>query len=300
MIKPFVSIIIPYYKAKSTILRAIKSIENQSNSEWELLIVDDGSEDDLDVFLSKSLNEKIKLLKKGNTGPSDSRNYGVEHAEGQFIAFLDSDDWLSSDWLERFKSIFDSEPFDIAYCYGSLVDEKTKEKIDWNRYERFKIKNKDHQFNNLVGTFIVSQSAFEKAGRFDPKLRYSENMDLALRVISLNDGLRKQYIPESLVFFGNTTDSKARNGKYGRALLLKDLNYFQTKHQSILEENPIFLRALIRRQLVCATVCLDPRRYLVKLQQLFQYSWKEGMVYSLLFIALPINYFRLRRFGFRK
>ena len=300
MIRPFVSIIIPYYNAKDTILRAIKSIGNQKVSDWELLIVDDGSGDELEDYLSTMLNDKIRLLKKNNSGPSASRNYGVDHAEGEFLAFLDSDDWLSPDWLSRFKSTFEVEPYDIAYCYGSLVDEKTKEKIDWNRFEKFIIKNEDHQFNNLVGTFIVSKSVFEKAGRFDPALRYSENMDLALRIINLNEGLRKQYIPESLVFFGNTTDSQARNGKYGRALLLKDLNYFQSKHQGILEENPNFLRAVIRRQLVCATICLEPRRYLVKLQQLFQYSWKDGMVYSLLFMALPINYFRLRRFGFRK
>jgi glycosyltransferase involved in cell wall biosynthesis len=298
--KPFVSIIIPYYKAKDTILRAIKSIENQRNSDWELLIVDDGSEDGIEDYLSNTLNEKIRLLKKANSGPSASRNYGVDHALGEFLAFLDSDDWLSPDWLARFKSTFQVEPYEIAYCYGSLVDEKTKERIDWNRFEKFQIKNEDHKFNNLVGTFIVSKSIFEKAGRFDPALRYSENMDLALRVINFNEGLRKQYIEENLVFFGNTTDSKSRNGKYGRALLLKDLNYFQSKHQRILEENPTFLRAIIRRQLVCATVCLEPKRYLVKLKQLFQYSWKDGMVYSLLFIALPINHFRLRRFGFRK
>lgn len=300
MNKPFVSIIIPYYKAKETILRAVKSIENQSDLEWELLIVDDGSEDDLDVLLSTILNDKIKLFNKGNTGPSDSRNYGAYFAKGQFIAFLDSDDWLSSNWLERFKSIFQSEPFDIAYCYGSLVDDKTKERVDWNRFEKFTINNEDHQFNNLVGTFMVSKSVFEKAGKFDPVLRYSENMDLALRIINFNPGLKKLYIEENLVFFGNTTDSKSRNRKYGRALLLRDLNYFQSKNRSILLENPRFLRSIIRRQLVCATVCLNPKSYLIKLYQLFQYSFKDGIVYSLLFFVFPINYFRLRGHGFRK
>lgn len=297
---PFVSIIIPYFKAKDTIVRAIESVLKQTDPDWELLVVDDGSNDGLGEVMLEIDNSKVKLYQKENSGPSDSRNYGVEMSSGRFLSFLDSDDWLAPNWLERFKVEYLKAPFEVAYCFGALIDEITKEKVEWRTLPKFQIQGQLQALNNLVGTFMVSRELFELSGKFDSNLRYSENMDLALRILDTKPFIVKSYIADVLVFFGNTTNPKSRNSKYGRKLLLKDLGYFQRKNSKLLNDNPDFLRNIIRRQLVSATVCFDVSAYFKKLIELFSYSLKDGVIYLLLLFFFPLNYLRLKGLGFRK
>lgn len=297
---PFVSIIIPYYKNTDTISRAIESVYKQTISDWELIIVDDGSKDGLDRLLKKYSRENLTFIQKNNTGPSDSRNVGVAASSGSYLAFLDSDDWLAPDWLEQFKRIHEESEFEIAYCFGALIDENTHQREDWKKFASMNIEGEPVKFNNLVGTFLVERILFEKAGGFDPQLRYSENMDIAIRMMQKGNPEKRIYLDKVLVFFGNTLDPRKRNEKYARSLMLKDLGYFQEKHLQMLRENPSFLRAIIRRQLVSATVCWNWKRYLRKLRELYSYSLRDGAKYTLLLFLLPINRIRLISLGFRK
>ena len=297
---PFVSIIIPYYKNIGTISRAVQSVIDQTEKSWELIVVDDGSNDELETIIKSFEPEKITLIKKPNSGPSDSRNRGAKLATGKFLAFLDSDDWLSPDWLENFKKKHQENGFDIAFCYGALIDEETGEREDWTKFVKLKIHGEEAKFNNLVGTFLVRSSIFENARAFDPNLRYSENMDLAIRIMRLVPPSKRFYLEEVMVFFDNTIEPKKRNQKYGRALLLKDLAYFQQKHKQVLLENTSFLRAIIRRQLVSATVCWNWKIYILKLKELYSYSVGDGLKFTLLFFFLPFNRMRLLSHGFRK
>lgn len=297
---PFVSIIIPYYKNTGTISRAVESVLNQNDLDWELIIVDDGSNDELESILEQYRRDNLILIQKNNTGPSDSRNIGASAASGDYLAFLDSDDWFDSNWLAQFKQEYQKKGFDIAYCFGALIDENTKERDDWKKFVELTINGNRVKFNNLVGTFLVSKTLFAKAGGFDPALRYSENMDLGIRMVQNTTKDKGRYLDQVLVFFGNTMDPVKRNKKYTRSLLLKDLDYFQQKHLQILKENQSFLRAIIRRQLVSATVCGNWKKYLSKLKEIYAFSTKDGVKYTLLLFVLPINRLRLRAVGFRK
>ncbi|WP_026952178.1 glycosyltransferase [Algoriphagus mannitolivorans] len=300
MITHFVSIVIPYYKNSSTILRTIESIFNQTENDWELIVVDDGSEDNLSELLEKFNSNEFSLIKKTNSGPSDSRNMGAKVANGKYLAFLDSDDWLAPNWLESFKSTFNANPFDICFCYGALIDEATGKREDWKKFNRLKSHGIEFKFNNLVGTFLVKKEHFELSGGFDNKLRYSENLDLLIRLIHLSLPKQRGYIEQVLVFFGNTLDSRKRNNKYARSLMLKDLGYFQMKHKQFMSENPIFLKGIIRRQLVSATVCWSWKIYLEKVIELYSLSLKDGIKFTILFFLLPLNRARLLLLGFRK
>jgi glycosyltransferase involved in cell wall biosynthesis len=296
---PFISIIIPYYHSLNTIIRTIQSVLNQSDGDFEVLVIDDGSDDGLDNLMLLFNDERLRFYRKANSGPCDTRNFGVEKSKGQFLAFLDSDDWLAPDWLDRFKVIYEKETYEVAYCFGILIDEETQEKVEWNNFQYINLNGKTFKFNNLVGTFVISRSLFDKSGKFDPNLRYGENMDLAIRILSHIPSPKQAFILESLIYFGNSTNLRIRNSKYGRTLMLRDLRYFQIKNQNFLKHNPKFLKSLIRRQLLSATICLDFKSYMVLLKELFVLSIKDGIVYSLLLLAFPINYFRLKRLGFR-
>lgn len=300
MQSPFVSIIIPYFKDINSISRAVKSVFDQTDKSWELIVVDDGSNDELENVLKSFDSEKISLIRKSNSGPSDSRNVGAKVASGIFLAFLDSDDWLDPYWLETFKSQYKTKQFDIAFCFGAIVDEGSGKREDWKKFAKLNIQGEEVRFNNLAGTFLVRPSIFEYAGAFDPNLRYSENMDLTIRMIKIVPFSERTYLEEVLVFFGNSLEQKKRNEKYGRSLLLKDLGYFQNKHRRVLLENIDFLRAIIRRQLVSATVCWSWGKYLFKLKELYTISVKDGLKYTVLFFLLPLNRIRLLSLGFRK
>jgi glycosyltransferase involved in cell wall biosynthesis len=300
MIEAFVSVIVPYFNSVDTLKRAIDSLSNQSDSDWELIIVDDGSDLELGSFISGFDSQKVKFFRKNNSGPSDSRNFGVAKASGKFVGFLDCDDWLDSEWVKRFKSSYEFSNYDVAYCFGAIIDEETKVKVNWDKYTTMSFNGQQIKFNNLVGTFLIKKNLFEHIQGFDTKLRYSENMDLAIRILQGFETLKLEYIEEVLVYFGNSLNSKTRNSKYGRALMAKDLNYFQNKHSKFLNENINIIRGLLRKQIASSTICFYFGNYIRKLYLLYSFSFKDGIKYTFLFFIFPFYYLRLRSQGFRK
>lgn len=94
-----ISIIIPLYNKESTILHSINSILSQDFNDYEILVVDDGSTDNSISIIESIGSNKIRLLSKSNGGPSSARNYGIIHAKGEWILFLDADDKLEPNAL---------------------------------------------------------------------------------------------------------------------------------------------------------------------------------------------------------
>ncbi|MGL4662338.1 MAG: glycosyltransferase family 2 protein [Culicoidibacterales bacterium] len=100
--KQLVSIIIPSYQGEAYISRSIDSALQQTYTNIEVLIIDDGSTDNTkSVVKSYIENDKIQYIYKANGGLSDARNVGVSHAQGEYIYFLDSDDWIENDYIEK-------------------------------------------------------------------------------------------------------------------------------------------------------------------------------------------------------
>lgn len=138
MSNPFFSIIIPCYKYKSHILRALVSLEQQSYKKFEVIFVDDHSPDDSYDFLLKyqkksSLN-MILLRNDTNRGPGYSRNNGIQIASGQFIAFMDSDDWYEDDLLESVYSKVIEDKADLVFFdFYRSYDNQNKSTISCTR-----------------------------------------------------------------------------------------------------------------------------------------------------------------------
>ncbi len=121
-----VSVIMPVYNGRNTIAGAISSIEKQSYPHWELLVVDDMSTDDTAEIVRGLQNgcPHIRLLQTGiNAGPAMARNAGIDAAKGEFIAFLDADDFWLPDKLEKQMALFEAQPnLDICYTGYSYID----------------------------------------------------------------------------------------------------------------------------------------------------------------------------------
>lgn len=129
IVKGLVSIIIPYYKARSFIAETINSILTQTYQDYEIILVNDGSnENDLDIFLSANFPKVTFIDKTKNTGVSDTRNTGLKAAKGEFIVFLDSDDILTKNFLRtRVEALSNNECYD--FCSGNVNLLKNKDDI---------------------------------------------------------------------------------------------------------------------------------------------------------------------------
>lgn len=119
-----VSVIIPFYNAKKYISVAIESVIRQTYNNWELLLIDDGSNDDTALIIQKYLNSpRIKLYRKDNGGQGSARNIGIRHSSGELVAFLDADDFWKPEKLEEQIPLF-NQGFDLVFSNASVVNEQ--------------------------------------------------------------------------------------------------------------------------------------------------------------------------------
>lgn len=159
-----VSFILPIYNVEKYLSECVESILAQTYRDFEILLVDDGSPDNCPALCDEwtKKDSRIKALHKPNGGLSDARNYGFEHAQGDYVIFVDSDDfWVNKECLQRLMNVVDAHPecdfigFNCSYYYS---DTKTFNK--WVAYDESLSKpiDKDTVLCSLVasGTFPMS------------------------------------------------------------------------------------------------------------------------------------------------
>lgn len=133
MNKPFFSVIVPCYNSENFIRLCIDSIIIQSFSDWELILIDDGSTDNTPaVCNSYSCVENIHFFRQKNAGVSAARNFALDRCSGEWIMFIDSDDWFEPTALEKIKELIDKDNPDVLgfnHYYNSLSTQWKKEHI---------------------------------------------------------------------------------------------------------------------------------------------------------------------------
>jgi len=127
---PEISVIIPCHNSYKLMEKGLRSLEEQTYKDFEVIVVDDCSTDTsypdlLNYMVKSSLRMKI-LQTASNSGPGPARNVGLENCQGRYVTFLDSDDWVDSDWLMKIKAILDKDDeldcvlFDFYRQYGRV------------------------------------------------------------------------------------------------------------------------------------------------------------------------------------
>ena len=117
--RPLISVIMACYNAASYIEEAISSVLQQTNANTEVIVVDDGSTDDSTVIVNRLASDhpgQVYLKHQGHSGPYPARNLGLHEARGDFVAFLDADDWWREDCLEKLMQALQDSQADLAYC----------------------------------------------------------------------------------------------------------------------------------------------------------------------------------------
>ncbi|MDH0658584.1 glycosyltransferase [Empedobacter sp. GD03865] len=128
-IQPKISVIVPVYNTEKYLSKCLNSILNQTLKDIEVIVVNDGSKDNsqeiIDEFVSK--DSRIISIQKENGGLSDARNAGIDKAKGEFIAFIDSDDYIDLAMLEKMYELAKRDESEIVLCDLVKVDENGKE-----------------------------------------------------------------------------------------------------------------------------------------------------------------------------
>lgn len=120
-----VSVIVPAYNSEKTIKRCLTSILSQSYSNLDVIVINDGSSDGTEqiVKVISESDERVRLFSISNSGVSHARNYGLDHAEGEFITFVDSDDYIDKEMYEDLMSLILRYKVKISHCSYKNVDE---------------------------------------------------------------------------------------------------------------------------------------------------------------------------------
>ena len=137
-----ISVIVPVYNAEIYLEKCIASVVQQTYSDWELILIDDGSQDNSGKIIDDAANkdERIIAIHQKNAGPGIARNHGIEEATGDYVVFLDSDDYIDKDYFELLAPR--AEKSDLVFVDVLQVTSDNKLLKD-EKMSKYKVWNKD-------------------------------------------------------------------------------------------------------------------------------------------------------------
>ncbi len=207
-----ISIIVPIYKVEKYICQCVKSIINQTVSKSEIILIDDGSPDVCPEMCDElSMTEsRIVVVHKQNGGLSDARNTGLESCRGDYIAFIDSDDWIESDYVEKMLGASKEYDADIVAC-GFVNENEKNGKTELPKKEFF-CGNTEQALRLLYDQTRIAAAAMKfykariwKELRFPVGKLYEDTLttykvfDTADRIVQIPDGLYHYRIRENSI-----------------------------------------------------------------------------------------------------
>lgn len=208
---PVVSVIMPAYNAEKFIEEAISSVLAQSVSNWELIVIDDGSQDGTQQIVADFTRKdpRVRLMvNEENMGVAKSRNRGLDVCCGEYVALLDSDDYWQPNMLEKMIACAQSTQADIIYCSYAIVDENRKKICndfivpEETSFERSMVRSV------ITCSTVLLTKKIAKAHRFPTDI-YHE--DIALWFQLLRDGVVARGVKDVLAEYRQRENSKTAN-----------------------------------------------------------------------------------------
>lgn len=245
------SVVIPYYKKRQYIERCIEAVLSQTFQNFEIIVVDDGSQDDIAELISNKYANKITLIQQSNQGVSAARNAGIAKAKNEYIAFLDADDYWSENYLALAASVIAKEGnIKMVGCYYTRNKEVvvgTAATLDYHLIENYFEKQ---VFKNTLFTSsssIIHRSFFENNPGFNPTIKRGEDLDVWFRTVA--SGGKIAYINNPLVYYSDEDIHQATNKnfdfKYSILSLMADDYLNPNVPQELQRFAPIFVRKKI-------------------------------------------------------
>jgi glycosyltransferase involved in cell wall biosynthesis len=244
---PLFSIIIPVFNRASTVSSTIESVLNQAYKDFEIILVDDGSSDEIEKNISNYIAEKELIFHaQPNSGVSSARNKGASLSKGKYLIFLDSDDHVTQNWLSDFEKKINPKNPEIIYCginrlKENILVEYTDPK---NPYRDGK------SFGNVIpGSFCIKSEFFKNIGGYDDKLAYGENTELGFRIKMENP--TTSFISSPNLYYNMYENSHGKNERNKMNGLLYTIN----KHPELFNDNMEMNRRFLSIAGVAAVHC---------------------------------------------
>ena len=212
---PKVSIVMPTYNRSHLLKRAITSVLDQQYSDFELIIVNDGSKDDTRRKVEEFSDKRIVYIEQEHGGAAAAENQGIKVSRGRYVAFIDDDDEWMAEKLQIQMKVFDGQPTQtgVLYCGASYIDVENGTlkyhpdiSVDLGNGDVHKLFFSRNNFVSLV-TAIVRKECFDKVGGFDESLPSGNDRDLWIRI---SQYYSFKYLPLSLVRVYHTPKSISR------------------------------------------------------------------------------------------
>lgn len=271
MTLPLISVVIPLFNKQSTIKRALESVLHQTFTQFEIIVVDDGSTDESAVVVKSLGDPRIKLICQPNKGVSAARNTGVANATADYVAFLDADDSYQPEFVQHISRLIEKAPDAGLYCCRlAFINE---------HHQYFAPKSTlSDDFNGEIKRFIrafrldrglvhpssmaVNKSAFNQLGGFTQGRHVGEDVQLILQ-LALNFPVMHSGYCGATVF----RDAENRTSDRKPGQLSQHLEYFLTttmwqKNASTLQVNDVIEFCCHNALLHAAGAVLNGQRYL--------------------------------------
>ncbi len=264
--KDVVSVIIPYYHCENYILETLDCVKNQTYQQIEIVLVNDGSDQDFLNQIKESNNyNNLKIVHQKNRGQSAARNNGVRNSLGEYLFFLDCDDKISPDYIEKAIKILKSDSeIKLVYSKGEYFEAKTGE------WPLPKFETKSFLIENCIPIIcLIYKEDFKKAGGFDTNLSFFEDWDLWISI--LKTGGKVHRINEFLFSYRIQNAQKSLSDRFENDIEMLGDNYFKiySKHYEFYKENGIGFHQLF-------TALRENQKYKGK----YYNTWYRKLIYK--------------------
>lgn len=289
-----VSVIVPIYNTEKFLKKCIESILNQALQEIEIILINDGSTDNSHTICfeyAKKYSEKIKYINNKNIGCSATRNLGIELAQGEYIAFVDSDDYIEKEMYEEMYIKSQKTASDIVICGFRYIYEKEKEVfIPKKEYSYLDIKNKpSYVWNKLFKKelLIKNNIIFPLESHYCEDFVFSFENLISTEKISSLENVMYNYVlhgNNSIYNFNKKLDTKISFSKVYNYLKEKNMlknkfimkYFFQNFYYSGIKN---IFRSLLNPKIISIN---DTKKYLILYKNMFKeiefISFKEKVL----------------------
>lgn len=239
MASPKISVIVPVYNAEKYLHRCIDSILAQTFTDFELLLIDDGSKDNSGKICDEyvDMDSRVRVLHKENGGVSSARNMGLEHACGKWITFVDSDDWIEPTMYEMMYDDAIKKGVELVYCDMNMVYE---DKIETYQSAEFHI-DKTKLIQNYITTvwtclvlFMTKRKVYEDNKlKLPTKIDYCEDFWVAVRLMHYANKI--SHLPLALYNYDRANENSAMHTfgskieKDEQTVYLETISFFETE-----------------------------------------------------------------------
>lgn len=244
-----ISIVIPIYNAEKYLEECLNSIKNQTYKNFEVIMVNDGSKDDSETICMNFLrsDSRFRYLKKANGGVSSARNLGLDNVKGDYITFIDADDWVDENYLDLLittvkknhsdivvSSYKQFNNIDVFYLRAYTIQEKYLLNFEKMNRDDFltifpKLMSINVCFNNAVAKLFRKELL--KNLRFDTSIKYGEDLDFYFRLYLNVDSI--SYVDEPTYVYRMHGDSTTSN--FNQEHAEQELSIFKQMYEKIQE-----------------------------------------------------------------